>query len=480
MYTVCEPLAIIINNSLLTGTVPDLWKEAIVKPIFKNKDKSCVDNYRPVSLTCTASKICEKVIISPLTEYLESHNLLSSAQAGFRSNRSISTQLVETVSKFHRYMRNGNSFDCVYFDFRKAFDSLDHRLLLHKLYLAGIRDPLLRWFRNFLYGRTQAVSVDNAFSQKSPVLSGVPQGSCIGPLLFILFIDDITDQMPPGVSCGLYADDLKIAASVVNSSTLQTTIDSISDWAIQWNMKLSAPKCLVLHFGPLQNRTSFSIDNVALSTPETVRDLGIVMNSQLYFNDHIRNIVAKAMSRANNILRCFKSKSKALLIKAFVVYVRPLLESATEVWNPTAVNLVTDVEYVQRNYTRRVLARVGHAPLPYSARRELFSLETLEYRRALRDLIFIYKCIHGHIQLDTTCLFEHAPLHRNLRATHNLRIRLPFNIYGTRRSSCFSRFYIIWNNLPEKLVNSASVDIFYKGLRSLPENIVLPKSHVLD
>ena len=204
------------------------------------------------------------------------------------------------------------------------------------------------------------------------------------------------------------------------------------------------------------------------------------MNSHLYFNEHIKTIICKAMSRANNILRCFKSRSAALLMKAFIVYVRPILECATEVWNPTAANLTIDLEYVQRNYTRRVLARIGHAPLPYSARRALFSLETLEYRRALRDLAFIYKCVHGYVQLDTTCLFTRAPLHRNLRGSHNLRIQLPFSIYGARRSSCFSRFATIWNNLPEELVNVMTINAFIAGLHRLPINNILPVTYVID
>ena len=243
---------------------------------------------------------------------------------------------------------------------------------------------------------------------------------------------------------------------------------------------MSIPKCSVLHYGPLQNRTPFLLDGVALSSPNSVRDLGVVMNSQLYFNDHIKTIVSQAMSRANNILRCFKTKSIALLVKAFIVYVRPILESATEVWNPTAANLTIDLEYVQRNYTRRILARTGHAPLPYSARLALFSLESLEYRRALRDLIFIYKCIHGHVQLDMSCLFMRAPLHRNLRASHNLRIQLPFRIYGSRRSSCFSRFISIWNDLPVTLVNAETVNSFSAGLRRLPIVKILPIAHVID
>ena len=299
-------------------------------------------------------------------------------------------------------------------------------------------------------------------------------------MLFIVFINDATAHLPSSVFAGLYADDLKLFARASDYADLQKAVNTISEWATQWNMQLSIPKCSVVHYGPQRHNTIFTLSGNALSVNEVVRDLGVHMSCKLTFDEHIKVIVSKAMARANNILRCFKSRSIILLTKSFVTYVRPLLESAPEIWNPTTAGLVRDVEYVQRNFTRRIIARAGLPQLPYSVRLQLLSLDSLEYRRACRDLIFIHKCLHGFVKFDLSCFIRVAPLNRHVRNVHNLRLELPYNIPGTKRSSCLSRCIAVWNALPAVLVNARTSESFSSGLLNLPKNTIVPVSFVCD
>ena len=162
------------------------------------------------------------------------------------------------------------------------------------------------------------------------------------------------------------------------------------------------------------------------------------------------------------------------------MYVRPLLESSPQVWNPTSSGLVRAVEYVQRNFTRRILARAGLPHVPYSIRLELLSLETLEYRRACRDLLFIYKCVHGFVKFNMSCFLRIAPLHLRVRNTHNFRLEIPLPLHGARRSSCLSRCVTVWNSLPYELVNSPTPSSFSSGLLKMNKSLIVPISFVID
>ena len=176
--SIVVPLAIIFQNSMINGEVPELWKRATVKPVFKKGNRSIIDNYRPVSLTCSSSKIMEKIIISAMSDFLESNDLLNDSQAGFRPKRSTTTQMCETVSKLNFLLCKNRTVDCVFFDFRKAFDSIDHHLLTYKLQFYGFDRGLIKWITYYLSGRKQKVMVENIYSESADVLSGVPQGSC--------------------------------------------------------------------------------------------------------------------------------------------------------------------------------------------------------------------------------------------------------------------------------------------------------------
>ena len=214
-----------------------------------------------------------------------------------------------------------------------------------------------------------------------------------------------------------YADDVKLFSSSKAHNELQKSIDSIFEWGLQWNMKLSIPKCSAMHFGKCLTPNVYTLDGQRLRSDEGVRDLGIYMTRNLCFDDHIHSIVKKAKSRINNILRAFKCNDLTFLVRAFSIYVRPLLESATVVWNPTKKGLIAELESVQRQFTRRVFARSKQPAMSYENRLLLTGLESLEKRRMARDLEFLFNTIHENVLYDSSFVVERAPLTRSLRTT---------------------------------------------------------------
>ena len=201
------PLTKLFNKTLEHGVLPDDWKKADVVAIFKKGTKSDPGNYRPVSLTCITCKVMESIIRDNIVKFFSDNNLYSECQHGFRSKRSGVTQLIEVIEYFANTLDKGDSLDVVYLDFSKAFDSVPHERLLIKLSAYGIEDKLLQWIKSFLSQRTQRVRVGKSYSEEARVLSGIPQGSILGPVLFTIFINDLPDNI--NNDCKIYADDTK-------------------------------------------------------------------------------------------------------------------------------------------------------------------------------------------------------------------------------------------------------------------------------
>ena len=198
----------IFNMSFSSGKIPDSWKVADVVPLHKKGAKDKRDNYRPVSLTSIPCKVCEKIIRQHLVEFWITKDILIPEQFGFMKGKSCLSQLLTVFHDWSSNRNSGLSTDVVFLDFSKAFDSVPHERLLLKLHSYGIRDPLLSWVRSFLTNRQQRVVVRGSYSSWTPVLSGVPQGTVLGPVLFIIYINDITRNLTS--QCKLFADDMKV------------------------------------------------------------------------------------------------------------------------------------------------------------------------------------------------------------------------------------------------------------------------------
>ncbi len=231
-------------------TIPEDWKTANVSPIFKKGNKQDPLNYRPVSLTSVPCKVMERIIKKAMVSHLEENNLLTSLQHGFRSGRSCLTQLLEYFEDLEDALDDGDSVDVVYLDCKKAFDTVPHRRLLSKIQAVGIGGDILGWIMSFLNERRQRVSSRGAHSQWLRVWSGVPQGSVLGPILFLIFINDLLDNIQ--ATGKLFADDAKIYKRIKapqDGESLQNDINRLLEWSNNWLLQFNQEKCKVMHLG---------------------------------------------------------------------------------------------------------------------------------------------------------------------------------------------------------------------------------------
>ena len=311
-------------------------------------------------------------------------------------------------------------------DFQRAFDSLSHNKLIHKLISYGISGNLLYWIQSFLTNRTQIVRVGNHLSNPCPVSSGVPQGSVLGPILFILFINDVTDSFHDSVFAQLFADDIKIYTTLTHPSdyaSFQNHLDLIHTWSSAWQLPISHSKCNVFEIGkrfqPVNNYT-FNISSIPLISFQSTSDLGITIFNTVSFNNHVPCIIFRANQRSHLIHRCFLSKNATSLLRAYKVYVHPLLEYITRAWSPHEIGLINSIEAVQRSFTKRIS---GLKDTSYAERLSLLGLQSLEHRWLISDLATCFNIVHGHCSLEFAHFFtfSHNPFSRG----PSLRLSIP-------------------------------------------------------
>ena len=325
---------------------------------------------------------------------------------------------------------------------------------------------MLDWITSFLTCRKQRVKIGHCLSNESDVSSGVPQGSVLGPLLFLLFINDIVYMFGDNLKVKLFADDVKIYIEVndiADNLMLQRGLDNLKRWCIKWQLNISIEKCAVLHLGSY-NKTfnNYNIDTVQLPNTCEVKDLGVTVDSMLTFKSHINNIVTKAHQRATLIIRCFQSREPELLFKAFTVYVRPLLEYCSVIWSPHYVCDINKIESVQRRFTKRLN---GLRDLPYSVRISKLNDDTLELRRLKLDLVMVYKVVHNLVNLNFEDLF-HINRGRITRG-HELRLLRENSKVLARSNNFCCRPLKIWNSLDASVAEAKSLYVFKSLLNTV-------------
>ena len=306
-------LAIIFNKSLQIGTVPEDWKTANVSAVFKKGQRYDPANYRPVSLTCLCCKILEHIIVSNVMKHVDKHSILSDCQHGFRARRSCETQLVTLQHDLASALDKGVQTDMVVLDFSKAFDRVPHRRLLRKLHHYGIRGNTHQWITSFLLGRTQRVTVEGCSSDSVPVVSGVPQGSVLGPLLFLLFINDLPDKIISKTR--LFADDCIVYRPIYDKNgcaVLQQDLDALAEWESKWGMEFHPQKCSVLRVSRSRSPIihSYKLKGHILITENTTKYLGVDLQTTLSWKTHIDRISKKANSMLGFLRRNLRSCSE--------------------------------------------------------------------------------------------------------------------------------------------------------------------------
>lgn len=412
----------LLSISLKSACLPLIWKKAIVAPIFKGGNRSDVNNYRPISLTCVLCKLLEHIISSNMWSHIDNYNIVTENQHGFRKNLNTTTQLLHVTHRAAEALDQKRNYNIVSFDFTKAFDRVPHELLVYKLARYSFDKTCVQWISDWLKGRSSVVSANGHLSKEFEVCSGVPQGSVLGPLLFLLYINDIHTNVIHS-DCRLYADDTLLSCDITNDPTLlQKDVDSLFDWACSWGMVFNPRKCVHIQIGKTEPENTVILGSEPIPTSDCVKYLGVHIQSDLKWNKHISNITAKA----NRSLGCLRrnlseapSKTKLITYKTVV---RPILEYATPVWSPHNAGLINSIDKVQRRAVRWTFRlKKLDSVTECMSRNELISLHD---RRAKLDTLFLRKIEAGlyDIKLNTYVRFA---AHHNTRGKvvswrHNL------------------------------------------------------------
>ena len=295
--TIAPILQIIFSKSLENGEVPDDWKQANIAPIFKKEERYCPSNYRPVSLTCVCSKLMEHIISKHLLNHLEANNIIFDKQHGFRKKRSPDAQLLAFTQDILANLRGGRQTDVIIMDFAKPFDKVPHHRLIQKLERYGITGPVNTWIENFLKDKKQRVACESIYSDWAPVISEVPQGSVIAPILFLIYINDLPNNLKSTVL--LFADDTIIYMTISNgtdATALQQDLDTLAKWEETGQMEFHPQKCSVLHITRSRNPKykQYTLHGHILVKADNAKYLGVVINKTLSWNNHINDVTKKA------------------------------------------------------------------------------------------------------------------------------------------------------------------------------------------
>ena len=466
-FSLIWPIVRFFKELLQRGVLPAEWKLGTVIPIYKKGSRFDCCNYRPVTLTCTLCKVFERVVKDEIQNYLLTNNILNTSQYGFLPKRSCQSALMMFLEEVTSAVDNGRCVDVVHLDLAKAFDSVPHKRLLWKLMSAGIGGPLLKIINSFLTDRYQSVRVGDLQSAPIRVESGVPQGSVLGPLLFLLYINDVDDCLSNS-KLYKFADDMKLVLNfprttvVIQSQQLmQNDLSSIFEWCSKWLLKINPSKCACMHFGRNNPHMSYCIGGIAISACKECVGLGVLITANLKPSAQCLRIANKAQKMLSIIKLAFRAldiKSFTLLYKAFVL---PLLDYCSTVWNPFYVKDIEVLEKVQRRFTRILPI---YRELSYRERLEKYNLHSLFARRLYSDLVTVFKIVHGHIDIDSSKLFTFEVDSRT--RGHNFKIREVYAHLDTRKYWFSVRIVPAWNALPYSAVNAASVQVFKSELRS--------------
>ena len=424
------PLMKICNLSVTSGVFPTRWKSANIVPIYKKGDKKTAGNYRSVSLLPLFAKILEKVVYHQL--FLHVSPVLCNEQHGFVPGRSCTSNLAVFLTSAWEAMSEGYQTDVIYTDFSAAFQSVDHRLLIHKLQNSyQLRDSALAWFVSYLSDRRQRVVVGGKTSSWTKVLSGAPEGSLVAPILFSLFINDLPSEIDS--QCLLYADDAKLfrqIASPADGVALQRDLDRLQCWSAKWGLALNPIKCkaltVTLRRAPVQ--TTYCINKIPLENVREMRDLGVIIDSKLNFASHVSRIVSQANRALGLLIRSFqtgargaKFNQKTLLVTYFA-NVRSILEYSCVVWAGAAKSHTERVDRVQHKFLVWLNSHTT-APCPSLSYKSLlnhFGIPSLSARRTQYDLLFLRHVFSG--RLNSADLLSSFPLHVPPRSTRSQRL----------------------------------------------------------
>ena len=452
----------IFNMCLKQGSVPDELKVARVTPIYKSGSKDEFSNYRPISVLPICSKILEKIVHKQLYKYVTDNNSMYVGQSGFRQQHSTCTALIKTLDKWNIEIDKGNYIGAVFVDLSKAFDMVNHKLLIAKLNSFGITGIENKWFKSYLNNRTQCVSVNGTISNPKTIMSGVPQGSILGPLLFLLFINDMSDSIMNS-TVDMYADDTLIYFCHRDVKTIETCLNndlaSLSKWLDDNLMKANVSKTNVMLLGTSAKTSRINHINVVMNncTVEKVNSfkyLGVNIDANLKWNDHVSNVCRK-MCNCLGILRRIKPfVPQSSLITIYNTMFLPHLDYGIIVWSNCGHSNLSKLQKLQNTAMRIILG----APFRTHIKDMLKTLGFMDVRDRISYVTgcMMYKVLNGKTPDYLNDLFKHVnnihPICTRQSKAGDLYIPKCNTNYG--KSAFHYKGCVIWNVLSKNIRNA--------------------------
>ena len=393
-----SPFCSLFNQSLHTGIMPISYKEAYVCPVPKTGDLSTVSNYRPISLLNSEAKLFEKLIFKYLFNHFRDNNLLSSLQSGFIPGDSTVNQLTYLNNTFCEALDGGKEVWAVFCDISKAFDRVWHAGLLYKLEAAGVTGEVLAWFKNYLSDRKQRVVLPGVTSDWASIRAGVPQGSILGPLLFLLYINDIVADI--GSNIRLFADDTSLFIIVENpvlsANCLNRDLDKIKRWATTWLVSFNPSKTETLLISRKVKRPQHPplfMQDVQIKEVDYHKHLGLNFSNDGSWHQHIRYITEKAWFRINIMRKLKFQLDRKSLETIYLAFVRPLLEYADVTWDNCSQYEKNELNKIQNEAARIAVGATKLVSL--NALYNEIGWESLEKRRLDHKLTLFYKMLNN-------------------------------------------------------------------------------------
>ena len=464
-------LTFLINRSITDKVVPSRWKIAKVIPLFKKGDKNQPNNYRPISLLPIVSKLLERVIHRQLSDYLKLNSILAVEQSGFRPLHSTLTSLVKVTDDWLQAMDKQCYTGAVFVDLRKAFDTVDHNILLNKLMLIGINDSSILWFRDYLANRLIVTQINNTLSDEQRISYGVPQGSILGPLLFVIYVNDIVKTVDT-CDIHLYADDTVLYFSDKNPRTvqqsLQSDLDKICAWMCKNRLSLNCDKtvCMLIGNRKLLNKheiLNLNVNSRILDQVHCVKYLGISVDEELNWNTQVNNVcnrVSKMISFLCRLSSIVDRRNMNLIYNSFIL---PLLDYGDIIWDSGKKFQTDRIQKLQNRASRIILSIDAHSHLSNQNLHQILDWDSLFSRRTKHLLLLVYKALNSLSPSYLSELFKIKETAYSLRSEYNLRTQKPRSNYCKRTVSY--RGAINFNQLPLNIKQASSLNIFKRNLK---------------
>ena len=420
-------------------------------------------------LTSVPCKILETIIKKKIVDHLDTNGLIYATQHGFTSHKSTLTNLLEFFNGVTLDLDEGSPVDLLYLDFSKAFDKVPHGRLIEKLRAQGIGGRVLEWIKQWLANRLQRTVLNGRASTWIEILSGVPQGSVLGPLLFLIFIDDLDDAAAGVNHLSKFADDTKLGHRIRDAKdgeAFQDIIDQLAEWSTDWGMAYNVSKCHIVHLGRNNPHLAYSMFGVQIPTSTEEKDVGVLISDTMRPSRHCAEISRKAMAVLYQISKSFHYRDRHVFVRLYKTYdVRCLVEYASPSWSPWTAADIAMVEKVQKRFVSLIPGLTGN----YEEKLQQLGLQTLESRRHRSDMVATFKIIKGIDHVDSNKWFNtYGNSARITRmASYPDNIIAKHSNTDTRRYFFTNRVVNMWNNLPSELKDRRTVHSFKKGYDDL-------------